>query len=89
MNASLPMTWLTSETSLEQLESECESLDIPQQAKAVMLKAAQILSAKMQVGDELWRYRTPAESWCDSVGSSGLAVRRNNEVVAHQEVAMN
>jgi hypothetical protein len=81
--------WLTTQTSLSDLQSQCIDLDLPLQARRVVLEIAAALEAQMMPGDELWRYSTPPASWAGMCGRSGLAILRGDSVAEFREIAMN
>jgi hypothetical protein len=43
--------------------------------------------AMMQPGDELWRFRSPDDTWDDLAGSAGYAIMREGKVI-HAMVTM-
>lgn len=81
--------WLTKQTSLNELRAECVDPEIPLQARRVVLEIADALERQMLPGDQLWKYSTPTEQWKAACGQSGLAIIREESVVAYREIAMN
>lgn len=81
--------WLTKQTSLNELCAECVDREIPLQASRVVLEIADALERQMLPGDQLWKYSTPTEQWKATCGHSGLAILREESVVAYREIAMN
>jgi hypothetical protein len=47
------------------------------------------LKSMMQPGDELWEYCTSKESWNMLMGSAGIELIRNGEVIASFLIRMN
>jgi hypothetical protein len=49
-------------------------------ARSALAFAKQLES--LQDDDEVWEFRSPAESWSHLCGRSGLCIRRNDEILA-------
>jgi hypothetical protein len=81
--------WLTKQTSLVELRAECVDQEIPHQTSRVVLEISDALERQMLPGDQLWRYSTPSEQWKAACGHSGLAIIRDESMVAFREIAMN
>jgi hypothetical protein len=81
--------WLTKQTSLTELRAECVDLELPRQVSRVVLEIAHALERQMLPGDQLWKYSTPLNQWKAACGHSGLAIVREESVVAYREIAMN
>lgn len=81
--------WLTKQTSLNELRAECLDPEIPLQARRVVQEIADALERQVLPGDQLWKYSTPTELWKAACGHSGLAIIREESVVAYREIAMN
>jgi len=47
------------------------------------------LLAQMEVGDELWEFRSPVESWEHLAGRAGIAVVRQGEIINFIVTMMN
>ena len=47
------------------------------------------LKSQMQPGDELWEFRTDRESWQQLMGSAGIELIRDGNVVASIVTRMN
>ncbi len=45
--------------------------------------------SRLEAGDQLWRFRSPRETWDSRAGRAGVAIVRNSEVVAAYVTAMN
>ena len=86
----LPRTHcLTKQTSLNELRAECVELKIPLQASRVLPEIADALERQMLPGNQLWKYSTPLGQWKAVCGHRGLAIFREESVVAYREIVMN
>jgi hypothetical protein len=47
------------------------------------------LKAQMQPGDEIWTFSSPAQSWQDLAGRSGVVLVRDKKIIAEIVVMMN
>jgi hypothetical protein len=67
--------WLTERTTLEAAEERFRRL-----TGSPLWKD---FRAKYRDGDELWYFRSPAETWPRKCGAAGVAIMRGGQVAAH------
>jgi hypothetical protein len=76
--------WLTRQSSLDEIvaqEQSAESDEFKAQARALI--------EAFQPGDEVWRFRSPADTWQMRMGRAGVALVRNHEIVQSLLTMMN
>jgi hypothetical protein len=85
----IPKAWLDKKVTIAEAEAEHPGISdervqrFPDAAKPFGFKNGQweAIKAAMQPGDELWTFRSPAESWKNLAGRAGIAVVRDGNPV--------
>jgi len=92
-----PLAWLQERISIEEAEHrfmptpDDRTKHVPELRKPFGFLNArwEELKARMQMGDEIWTFRSPPETWQDLAGSAGVALVRENRVIDAVVTAMN
>jgi len=92
-----PLAWLEERISIEEAERrftpmpDDRSSYVPQLRKPFGFRNArrEELKARVQVGDEIWTFRSPPETWEDLAGRAGVALVRENKMIDAVVTAMN
>jgi hypothetical protein len=89
--AGVPKAWLRYRTTIEQMEQSREDRgNRPNPLPAGLWgERWQALKRLLSVGDELWVYCSPAESWQHRAGRAGVAIVRQGYVIASLLTALN
>jgi hypothetical protein len=82
----IPKQWLDQEVSVEQAEAQHMVAGIPFGASSEDWKR---LKSRLEVGDSLWTYCSPFESFKAHAGRCGIAVVRSGKVVLQLVTLMN
>jgi hypothetical protein len=85
----IPKEWLDRKISVEEAEAahpgirDERVLRFPEAAKPFGFQNAEweALKAEIKVGDELWSFASPADSWEHLAGRGGIALRRNGKSI--------
>jgi hypothetical protein len=82
----IPKQWLDQEVSVEQAEAQHMVAGVPFGASSEDWKR---LKGSLEVGDSLWTYCSPFESFKAHAGRCGIAVVRRGNVVLRLVTLMN
>jgi hypothetical protein len=85
----IPKEWLNSKISVEEAEATHPGIRdertprFPQAAKPFGFQNAEreALKAETKVGDELWSFASPADSWEHLAGRGGIVLLRNGKSI--------
>jgi hypothetical protein len=84
--------WLKRKLTVEEAEKEYSTV-IDRAGNAVPFgfcnKEWKDLLSEMQLGDELWEFRSPQESWKGLCGRAGICLVRDRQVIAWLVTEMN
>lgn len=91
--------WLTKKITLEELETAMVANENPK-IKTNILSFAPLdnirnndkwkeIKSSLKAGDEIWEFCSPADSWAKSMGSTGICIVRNGEVIMDIVTMMN
>ena len=88
--------WLTQQSTTtdpyEIRHQDMDLLDLPEAKKQTLLKHSEQFErwiemkwkpfvAEMMEGDELWRFRSPAQTWTNLSGRAGYAIIRDGKII--------
>jgi hypothetical protein len=97
MDDGVPTDWLVTQLDLVTIEQQ-HTRDDPERANlqpesklpfGFMNPEWVRLKQKMERGDQLWEFSSPADYWANLAGSGGIALVRNGKVIDTLTLIMN
>ena len=85
-----PVEWLAnSPTTIDAIRKELVDSDLPQSLVEGMTETLNEVQHLLGLNDELFKFSSPPETWQNMMGTSGLAIVRNGQIVRSIMLAMN